>query len=198
MTVRIVSGESVDRFIGQSWDIGVRITYGETLAVTITPPLFAATIVPTPVYDSCTGVWTAASGELTLPGRYTAIAETETGQASAMCFVSAVTLNGSMPVIADLDTYLGGAGSHSWGDAELQDALDVEAEAQRNACRIPAAYPLVLRQALLRRAARNLFMRRQLSEQPRDSEFDTPIFVPPGRDQEVRRLEGPYRKMAVG
>lgn len=100
----------------------------------------------------------------------------------------------------DLDAYLGGAGKHSWSDDELQEAIDIEAAAQRRVCRIPAGGDAPdLKAALLRRGARFLDMKRQQTEGGGDSnDFEPPARIPLGRDQEIRRYEAPWRKVVAG
>lgn len=99
---------------------------------------------------------------------------------------------GNAPVLADVTAYLGAT---SWSDDEIDDALAAETAAQRAVCRVGSTYPADLREALLRRVARNLAMRGQPSSVPTDS--DIPSFLPTV-DPEVRRLERPYRKYPVG
>jgi hypothetical protein len=98
-----------------------------------------------------------------------------------------------MPDVPALDGYLG---DHSWSDDDLQQALDQETSAQWRVCRVPAAYPADLRGALLRRAQRSLALR-AISLGMIESENDRPSMVP-GKDPEVRRLEAPWRKLAIG
>ena len=58
-------------------------------------------------------------------------------------------------------------------------------------------YPKDLRQALLRRVQRNLALRAlPLAVLQGDAEAGSTIL--PGKDLEVRRLEGPFRRLLVG
>lgn len=92
----------------------------------------------------------------------------------------------------DINNYLE---EHSWIEAEVQDALDAETSAQAKVCRISDPYDPDLLQALKRRVMRNLNMRKQpLGTQGSDAGND---FIP-GNDPEVRRLEGPHRKLVMG
>ncbi len=193
----------VDRAIGQQWLIRVRSSELPTLTVLLpdgTTMLPAVEFSAETVYTEwSTYVATLAPQD---PGRYIAAVTTATqGSLIFQAMVAAITLNAAMPDADDLDGWIkAGSGSHSWTDAELARALAVESAAQRRVCNVPAAYPDDLREALLRRAARSLFMRRQLTEMPRSDagDFDLPPTMPPGRDAEVRRLEAPFRKLITG
>lgn len=104
-----------------------------------------------------------------------------------------VVLPNARPTIVDVSDYLG---THSYTDAELQDALDAEASDQRARCRTAPTYPDSLFFALVRRAARACAMRRVLlGIVPMTDELSTRI----GRwDTESRRYEAPYRKLPIG
>lgn len=205
MTLKALSSTQADIAVGQQWLIAVDASEFPALAITlpdgstltpvvefeqdsITYPLlnygYMATYVPATAGRHIASVTLAGTGE----------------SLTFQAWATAVTANTGLPDTDDLDAYLGGAGAHSWEVEELQDALDAESAAQRRVCRIPAAYPADLRQALLRRAAVNLAMRRQLTDLPReDVDFPTgAAVVPPGRDREVRRFEAPFRKITVG
>lgn len=102
------------------------------------------------------------------------------------------------PDLGDLRTYLGAS---SYTDAQLESALDAELRAQARICRVPkdpaAAWDADLFEAACRRVARNLAMRGiPLAMFQGDAEAGT--LIPPNRDPEVRRLEGPLRKMKIG
>jgi hypothetical protein len=59
--------------------------------------------------------------------------------------------------------------------------------------------PEDLREAAHRRAGRYLYLRRQMSAQPRDDgDYDSPPLLPPGRDFETRALESPFRRLGIG
>jgi hypothetical protein len=199
----MISAESdayVDLAVGQLWQIRVCSTEAPVLVV-IDPA--GSTVTPAIEFEAETALGLGhylASFAPQDPGRYIVAVTTATqGSLIFQSVVSEITMNGDLPTFEDLDDYLGGAGAHSWTDEQLTDALNAESANQRRVCQVPAAYPDDLRQALLRRAARNLAMRRQLTEQPRtDGDFDSPAFVPPGRDAEIRRYEAPWRKIKVG
>ncbi len=141
--------------------------------------------------------------EVDEPGRWLASVTSAEG---AVHFVANVTAVNALPTLADLrgtdpdrqdPDDLGYLGDNSFTDAEIQDALDAETDAQRRACRVPATYPNDLRQALLRRVARNLALR-QLPIMVLRGDAEAGSVVPPGRDAEVRRLEAGHRRMVMG
>lgn len=103
------------------------------------------------------------------------------------------------PTPAEIEAYLGDA--ISWGPTEIASALDAETAAQAAACRLPAdgAYPADLIEALGRRVAHNLALRAlPLGVQATVSDMAVATTRVAGMDAEVRRLEGPHRKMLVG
>lgn len=198
MTISARSSSSQTLPVGGVWLIEVRVTDSDgcpatdTVIVTVTLP-DDTTDTPT-VTEVCTGRYRA---EVTVDavGRYVAGAVGTLGAVDFTAYVAATVAGADMPAIADLDEYLG---THSFTDDQLTDALDAEAAAQRKACRVPAAYSADLRQALLRRCARNLAFRRvPLSVLQGDADAGTTNAYP-GRDPEVRRLEAPYRRLPVG
>lgn len=197
MTIKARSSASGDLPVGGIWALEVCVTdadgepASDTVVVTVTLPN-ASTATPT-VEEVTTGVY-RAEYTVAAAGRYTARAVGTLGAADFTAFVTAVVPTAGMPDIVDLDAYLG---TNSFTDEVLQDALDAEAAAQRRVCKVPATYPADLRQALLRRCARNLAMRRiPLAAQQGDA--DKGSLIPPGRDPEVRRFEAPYRRLVMG
>lgn len=98
--------------------------------------------------------------------------------------------------VEDLRLYLGDA-SDRLADETLDDVLDVEATAQAVRCTIPDEYPSDLGEALRRRVARNLALR-GIPLAVLQGDAETGSMVLPGTDPEVRRLEGPYRRLVVG
>lgn len=198
MSVRALSSTIVNLAIGDVWAIVVAVTdidgcpISSAPTVTVTLPA-GSTATPTPE-EITTGVYRATYSVGTA-GRYVARAVASGyGAADFAAYVSATTPGTAMPDADDVDDYLG---EHSWTADELSDALDAEAAAQRSVCRVPAAYPADLRQALLRRVARNLAMRRLPLAMPDSDSEGGPTFVP-GNDPEVRRLERPWRRLPVG
>lgn len=98
--------------------------------------------------------------------------------------------------LADVKTYLGAAAASQWSDAELTSALTAEAGAQ--ATRVQSGYltgkPDV-DEALMRRVARNLAMRK-VPLGIATSEIEATRVT--GSDPEIRRLEAPYRRLILG
>lgn len=197
MTLRARSGASVNLPVGGVWDIDVRVLDADgcpvesTVTVTVTLP---DATTATPTVESVTGGRYRAEYVVGPVGRYVARVTTAAyGAADFTAYVTAVVNGVAMPTIVDLDNYLG---THSHTDDDLQDALDAEASAQRDVCRVPAAYPDALRSALLRRSQFHLAMKRvTLGVIPGDADRDA---LRPGFDSEVRRFERPYRKLTVG
>lgn len=204
MAVRLLSSAVVDRAVGSTWEI--RVAADELPVLTITKP-DGVTLAPAVLftYDSV-GVAPdfvaqyVATVAVLVAGRYVGSVFTSDGGALVQCYAAAVTTNANLPDADELSDWLGGVDAHSWETADLTGVLAAESAAQRRVCDIPAAYPDDLRQALLRRAARALDMRRQLTEQPRTEggDFDLPPAAAPGRDAEIRRYEGPFRRIVIG
>lgn len=199
MSVTAQSSDSSSLVLGDLWILSARVTDidGNPVAVapvvTVTSPA-GSTSTPTATLQS-DGSW-RASVTLATAGRWLAtVVSTGNGAANFTTYAAAPTSPTAFPVLADLDTYLG---ANNFPDPALQDALDAEGQAQRDVCRIPAAYPYSLREALLRRCARNLALRALPLAVLRGDAEGGDSTVLPGRDPEVRRLEGPYRKLPVG
>lgn len=131
------------------------------------------------------------------PGRWVAGATSATaGAGYAAAYVLAATDGTGMPTAADVVAYMGPT---SYTLDQVADALAAESAAQRSRCAVGALYPDDLRNALLRRAQRNLAMRRlPLALLQGDGEAGSDSTMPPGEDPEVRRLERPHRRMPVG
>lgn len=160
--------------------------------VTVTQP-GGSTVTPDVDVDAG-GCW-RAEYVVAVTGRHVARAVTSgDGAVDFTAFVTGVVVAADMPTADDVDDYLNSFGTHTWDMVTLQDVLDSESAAQRRACDVPAAYPDDLREALLRRCWRNLAMRGQplLTVPGAD---DAAASVVPGADQEVRRLERPFRKL---
>lgn len=200
MSIRALSNTSVQLPIDGRWIIEVEtrdddgyLTTGSP-SVTVTLPAGSTT---TPTFEeTVTGRFRAAYVVGTA-GRYVArVVDAGHGAVDFAAFVTATTAGTGMPTVADYRSYDVDDGG-SWTDAEIQESLDAEAAAQRAVCRVKAVYPADLRQALFRRVQRNLAMREVgIDNQGGDSEGGPPIL--PARDPEVRRLEGPHRKLVIG
>ena len=96
---------------------------------------------------------------------------------------------------ADVLAYLGASTSASVAD--VADAMESEIWAQRRACRVPVPYPADLHQALKRRVARNLAARMVPVASFTSFEGGGTSSRVPQIDAEIRRFEGPFRKLPV-
>lgn len=200
MTVQATTSTSVTLPIGDVWTIGVRVLDADGVLVdavpviTVTDPAGADT---TPTVETVeTGVY-RAEVTVALAGRYVAAAfATGYGAHGFSAFVAGLTEATEMPDLADVQDYLADSAG-SWTNAQLQAALDSEAQAQRDRCKIPAAYNHALRNALLRRVQVNLTMQGLPLAFPQGDAGIGPTVLP-ANDPVVRRLEGPWRKRKVG
>jgi hypothetical protein len=101
------------------------------------------------------------------------------------------------PSVGDIKVYLG---QTSFTDDQIESARAAELGAQSRVVRQPAAdavWDADLAEALKRRVARNLAMR-GIPLAMFSGDADGGSLIPPGRDPEVRRLEGPWRKLKSG
>lgn len=117
-----------------------------------------------------------------------------------------------MPTPPDIDTvltYLGETDSDDERKATIEAALATEIVAQRKVVRAsafgtdpesplpPVAYPADLAEAVCRRVARNIALRNvPLAVLQSDAEGGPT--ATPGKDPEIRRLEGPHRRLPSG
>lgn len=199
MTVFATVSGSVALPVGDVWTFAVRAidAVGDPVLVlpVVTVTLPDGSVVLPAVSDDDRGCYSAVL-VTTLTGRYVArVVAAGYGAADFTAYVGAVVTALGMPTITVLKAYLG---TTSFTDAELQDALDAEAASQRRVCRVPADYPADLAQALKRRCARNLNMRKvPLAVLRGDAGAGDATYLP-ARDPEVRRLEAGWRKVVVG
>ena len=131
----------------------------------------------------------------TLTGRYVATFTAtgdHAGAATVTFDVDPLTL--AFVTADELRSYLG---STSATDSELLEVLRAERAAQAQRCRIDP-YTYELREALLRRVARNLAARAVPVATFTSFDGGATSTRVPQVDAEVRRLEGPYRRLAVG
>lgn len=202
MTVTALSATGADRKVGDEWALSVLVTDADCDATDAAAPVVTVTLpggtTATPSVERlATGVY-RAEYTIGVAGRHIARAVAAGyGVATFVAFAEAVVAEGGMPDAAAVAAYLG-AEAASWTDEEVEDELASESAAQRRVCRVPAEFPADLRKALIRRTARALFMRRQMTELPRsDGDVELPPLVPPGNDPEVRRYEKPWRKLVM-
>lgn len=198
MGVEATSADSVLLPIGGVWEIRASVTDVDGNAVDAVPTVtvtLPAGSTATPTVETLTAGEYRATYEVGSAGRYVArVVAAGYGAADFAAYALATTAGTGMPDGAAVVEYLGVT---SFTLDEVTDALDAEAAAQRSVCRVRAVYPDDLRQALLRRVARNLALRAlPLAVLRGDAEAGDTIL--PGRDPEVRRLEAPHRKLVVG
>ena len=189
--------------VGDTWLMPVTVTLdttgaltaGATVTCTVTRP-DTSTATPTPATVT-TGLY-LASYVLAAPGRHTAVVTASGAVVSVVRFeVEAVSVT-ALPTSAETQQYLQALGATSYGLPDIAAALAAETAAQRSRCRIPAAYPLDLREALLRRVARNLAARGVPIATYTSFEGGGTSARVPMQDAEIVRLEAPYRRRAVG
>jgi len=200
MTVKATTATSQTLPLGDVWDIGVCVVDadGEPVAavpvVTVTDPAGADT---TPTVETVqTGLYRTVV-TVAAAGRWVAAAAAAGYGARAFtAFVAGLTEGADMPKLADVIKYLADS-ADSWTTDQIQDALDAEAQAQRDRCKIPASYNAALRNALLRRCQVNLTMQGLPLALPQGDAGTGPSILPTN-DPVVRRLEGPWRRRTVG
>jgi len=199
MAVRALSSPSVERAVGGVWDllVDVRDACGQLVddapVVTVTLP---NTTTATPAVETIGAGVYRAEYIPAASGRYTARAVTAShGVADFAAYVSAVTTGTGVPTVQEYKDYVKDDFG-SWTDEEIQDTLDVEASNQRKVCRVGAIIDPDLRSALLRRVRVNLSRRSAPVLVTVDSEGNNTFL--PSRDPEVRRLEGPHRRLVMG
>lgn len=192
-----LSSSSVNVSEGTPWVFTFASTVDDVASdetVTVIASLPDGSTVPATVTSVATGVYRAWV-DTALPGRYVAeVAAAGFGTLVFAAYVTPIALAADMPDSAEALEYLGPT---SATESDVQGALNAEAAAQRSVCKVPAAYPADLREALLRRVARNLAMR-GLPVAVLQGDGDVGNTILPGSDPEVRRLEGPHRKRVTG
>lgn len=197
MTVTRTTSADSTLDVGDHWLVGFTATDDDgnpaalaDVALTVTSP--AGVPTEPDLEEESDGCFTAQV-PLTAAGRWLAVAQSDLGG------VEAFTAQATVPALAapDLDEVKGYLGATSTTDAEIQDALDAETEAQRKLCDVPADYPADLRQALKRRVARNLAARAVPVAQFSTFEGGATSTRVPQTDPEVVRLEAPYRRVVV-
>lgn len=162
-------------------------------AVSVTDP--SGTVTAPALTTPSTGLFVLALVPSVL-GRWLVHLSTPEDALDVAAHVQGPTTAAGMPTVDDAITYLGDSAT-SWSRATVTDAFNAERSAQRDRCGERPVYPDSLRQALLRRVSRNLAMRK-LPLAVNFGDADAGSTILPGRDPEVRRLEGPYRRMVIG
>jgi len=200
-TIKLFTDPGVLLAPGEQWTLVVETydAYGY-LSATVTPTAVVTlpdgtTAVPVFTAQRYLGGWLATYTPL-VTGRFLAHMVTPEDAVNAAAYVAGPTTSGGMPTVDDAARYLKSSAA-SWSEPELQDELDAEFEHQQARCGVRAVYPGPLRKALLRRVQRALAMRAlPLAVMQGDADGGSQLL--PGNDPEVRRLEGPYRKLVTG
>lgn len=201
MTVSLYSPGAADLPVGGIWVLYAGVVDDDGTAV-LTPPTVTVTR-PDGTTSSPTVVTTGAGVYRAryIPvaaGRHTArIDAGVNGVADAVVNAGVVVTAAGMPDVDEAKDYLKIDSGDTSRDDDITSALAAETAAQRAMCRVPAVYPDDLREALLRRVARNLAMR-GLPLAVLRSDSDAGDTILPGKDPEVRRLEAPHRKRVMG
>lgn len=202
MPVTAVSPATGRLDVGDTWLLAVELRddvtdqlQDATVVATVTRP-DTSTSSPT-VTKQSTGFYTAPYA-LAAAGRHTAVVTASgllVGVATFAVDALAVAL---LPTAAEVQAYLNSTGPTSFTLADITAALAAEQAAQALVCRVPAAYPADLREALYRRVARNLAARSVPVASFSSFEGGATSTRVPTKDAEVSRLEGPYRRLVVG
>jgi hypothetical protein len=106
--------------------------------------------------------------------------------------------------VTDVVSYMGEEDALRWRDElgnypEIERALATERSAQDKAVCWDSLHEPDVEEALCRRVVHNLAMRSlPLAVMPGNLEAGTGPVRPSMQDPEVRRLEGPYRKLVMG
>lgn len=182
--------------VGARWDIAVHADALPTVVITLPDGSTSSPEVTQDTRWGEPGCRYQASYTVATVGRHLAHVATADDAVDFAVYVAGPTSVNGMPDADALAHYLRDDAA-SWETEDLDDALAVEAAAQRSVCRVGAIYPDDLRGALLRRAQRNLAMRALPLAIPQ-GDADAGATILPGRDPEVRRLEAPHRKLTIG
>lgn len=202
MTVTAVTPTTGRSDVGDAWllavevrdDVTGRLT-DATVAATVTRPDTTTSVLT--VARESTGFYTAPY-VLAAPGRHTGIVSVSGVVVGVAAFAIDALSVASLPTLAVVRAYLASTGDTSFTDADISAVLASETAAQAIACRVPAAYPADLGEALCRRVARNLAARSVPVASFSAFEGGGTVTRVPQRDAEVARLEAPYRRLVVG
>lgn len=191
-----ISGSSADLYQHDRWVFDMFVGDDDGYGVEVDPVITVSlpdgsTSSPTLIEYLGYGYYRAAV-TVAQAGWYTATAVAAGyGSTAFSAWVVAVSASSAFPTLDQVKAYLG---TTSTTDATILDALNAEAAAQRKTCAVGPTYGADLAQALKRRVARNLAMRGIPMAVLRGDSESGPLVLP-GRDPEVRRLEGPYRRL---
>jgi hypothetical protein len=197
MNITMVRGDNAAVVVGGKWNIEF-FTLDNDDYLAASSPLLTITL-PDGTTDEVDADFAASelpgmylfSYTTTLPGRYVAvITATEMSPKYISAEALVVTADDDMPTADDVAVYLERS---DLDQAMLVRVLEAEKAAQRARCRIPAAYPPDLREALLRRCARNHSMQNLVNT----TDTEGGATFTPSNDPEIRRLEAPYRKVLL-
>jgi len=197
MSVRLEVPATTDLQVGGEWVLTVLVldldgcrVGDDTVVVTVTDPAAAET---TPTVENLGSGRYRAVVYPAAAGRWTAAVDTGYGAAALVAYVNAPVLP---PDVTALTAYITPTSVET---DRLTEVLSTEIRAQRNVCDLPAEYSSDLREAVLRRCACNLARQGiPLAVVQGDAESGTSSVMPPTHDPEVRRLEGPWRKLVTG
>jgi hypothetical protein len=106
----------------------------------------------------------------------------------------AAALSLAYVTLTEVKAYLGDT---SASDAQITAAMDAERQSQADRCRIQP-YTVALREAYMRRVARNLAARAVPVTSFTSFDGGGTSTRVPTTDPEIARLEGPYRKLVIG
>lgn len=190
--------------VGDTWVLGLEVRKDTKAAplvdadvlVTVTRP--DTTTAAAAVTHDGTGLY-SASHVLMQAGRYVATAAVSGAVVSVVTYV-VDALTPGLPTLPQVKLYLDtvSLGVAAPSDAAIAEALAAETAAQANVCRVDAAYPADLAEALKRRVARNLVMRGIPTGLQTSATEAGSMTVRIGWDAEIKRFEAPYRKRVVG
>lgn len=172
------------------------LTTPTTAVLTVTRP-DGSTVVPTLTADAAGSTFTADYLPVAAGRHVAAFVSTGPAAGAAVDVFDVLAPAGAVVTVYDVRAYLESAGPISFSDSDLSAALDAERSAQADACRVDDFTP-ALREALLRRVARNLAARSVPVAQFSSFEGGSTSTRVPTKDAEVSRLEAPYRRLVVG
>lgn len=174
---------------GQRWELAVVFTSDDDVV-----PTYAVTGAGTAsgVLEEDERCRWVAYVPTSAPGWYMAVITAGDDVLNLACYAEPVVATDARPTVDDVERYLV---ETSWTADEIQDALDAEEADQRRRCRTAPTYPKSLFRALVRRTARALAVQAVLLGLQDSEGFVRRI---PVWDGEIRRYEGPYRKVVLG